>query len=71
MIEVFKTDVKDLTSAVELLNHINTHLPAYQVNFDLSDCDRVLRIKKASGYVEAGGVVEVMIKLSHKAERWE
>lgn len=71
MIEVFKTDVEDLKSADELLNHINTHFPAYQVNFDLSDCDRILRIKNASGDVEAGRVVEMIIRLGHKAERLE
>lgn len=71
MIEVFKTDVEDSTSAVKLLDHINTHFPAYQVNFDLSDCDRILRIKNARGVIEAGRVIEIIARLGYKAERLE
>ena len=71
MIEVFKTDVEDSTSAVELLDHINANFPTYQVNFDLNDCDRILRIKNATGAVEAGRVLNLLTKLGHKAERLE
>jgi hypothetical protein len=71
MIEVLKTDVEDSKRAVELLDQINARFPAYQVNFDLTDCDRILRIKAEDDTVEAVLVIEMLKKLGHKAERLE
>jgi hypothetical protein len=45
MVEVFKTTVSDSYYAKLLLLRIHARFPAYQANFDLSDCDRILRIK--------------------------
>lgn len=44
-IEVFKTNVDDLRLASELKMVLLHHFPASRVNFDLQDCDRVLRIE--------------------------
>ncbi|HVZ24467.1 MAG TPA: hypothetical protein VG842_00330 [Sediminibacterium sp.] len=44
MIYVFKTSVKTKTQAKQLQPHIDELLPNTQWNFDLSDCDKILRI---------------------------
>jgi hypothetical protein len=45
MIEVFKTDVKGIRQAKKLMNLILEYCPVCRINFDLEDCDKVLRIE--------------------------
>ena len=44
MIEVFKTDVTQLEAASFLAAQISGVF-GYRVNFDLGDCDRILRVE--------------------------
>lgn len=44
MVEVFKTNITENGEANILMAIIDQHYPDYQVNFDLEDCDRILRI---------------------------
>ena len=44
MIYVFKTSVKTKTQVKNLQPHINKILPSEKWNFDLDDCDNILRI---------------------------
>lgn len=44
MIEVFKTDVSNAETASWLVAEIQHAFAGYQVNFDLSDCDKILRV---------------------------
>ncbi len=44
MIFVFKTSVKNKTQAKKLKPHIDKLLPNAKWNFDLEDCDKILRI---------------------------
>lgn len=45
MIEVFKTNVPDSMVAELLMARLQRIFPGCRVNFDLDDCDRVLRIE--------------------------
>jgi len=45
MIEIFKTNVKNERQAESLLALLNQHFPSTEINFDLDDCDRILRVK--------------------------
>lgn len=45
MVEVFKTDVNNPEQATELINLLSKHFPDCQINFDLEDCDKVLRVE--------------------------
>ena len=45
MVEVFKTNVKQRGEAKRLIQHIRQHFPSYKINFDLSDCDKILRVE--------------------------
>lgn len=45
MIEVFKTDVDDIDSARRLIDRIHETFDYCEANFDLDDCDRILRVK--------------------------
>jgi len=43
-IVIFKTTVCTKEEASQIKSLLAVSFPAYQVNFDLSDCDRILRI---------------------------
>lgn len=45
MIEIFKTDVKNKQLAEKIAQQISTLFSIQSIHFDLSDCDRVLRIE--------------------------
>ena len=45
VIEVFKTSVPDERSAQEIVAELRKFFPEHRINFDLDDCDKILRIE--------------------------
>ncbi|HEY1040387.1 MAG TPA: hypothetical protein VGF30_13320 [Bacteroidia bacterium] len=43
MVEVFKTSVETRKTADELLQMLHSSFPELRLNFDLEDCDNILR----------------------------
>jgi hypothetical protein len=48
MIEVFKTNINCSEQAKQLVQQIQQQFAGYRANFDLDDCDRILRIISSS-----------------------
>jgi hypothetical protein len=48
MIEVFKTNVEETVQAKKILNILQEHFPGNKINFDLHDCDKILRVEGKS-----------------------
>ena len=45
MVEVFKTNVQKKTQKKMLLCILSEAFPSFKINFDLSDCDKILRVE--------------------------
>lgn len=45
MVEVFKTNVQEKCQTERLLEILSGYFPNHKINFDLDDCDKVLRIE--------------------------
>jgi hypothetical protein len=45
MVEVFKTNVYGTRQSKILLVKLQEHFPACKINFDLEDCDKILRFE--------------------------
>ncbi|MCD6012813.1 MAG: hypothetical protein K0Q79_2675 [Flavipsychrobacter sp.] len=45
MIEVFRTNVCEEIQASEIIALLQQHFPGSKINFDLEDCDKVLRVE--------------------------
>ena len=45
MVEIFKTNITEDDHAAAIISMLQHHLPACVVNFDLEDCDNILRVK--------------------------
>ena len=45
MVEIFKTNVEINTDAKAIVSILQRQFPHHKINFDLEDCDRILRIE--------------------------
>ncbi len=68
MIEIFKTNVGNRDQADWLIDRIQKTFAGYQVNFDLEDCDRILRAKNPAGPVIAGSLIYLLKEMGFDAE---
>jgi hypothetical protein len=59
MVEVFKTNVQKKAQSKMLLSILSEVFPSFKINFDLSDCDKVLRVEGDN--IEALGIM-ILIK---------
>jgi hypothetical protein len=48
MIEVFKTNVQETDQSKMIVGKLLEHFPNSIINFDLEDCDKILRIHASS-----------------------
>jgi hypothetical protein len=68
MVEVFKTDVHDLQQANILVEQIHKYFSEYSANFDLEDCDKILRVECTTGLIQASCVIDLLQEFGCKAE---
>lgn len=60
-VEVFTTNVMDHQVSLRILILLQQRFPDAEINFDLEDCDRILRVKGLD--VDVPGVCEAMREL--------
>ena len=60
MVEVFKTNVLYESDAMMILHCIHKTFVGCEANFDLSDCDNILRIKYKEDIVTPDTVIELL-----------
>lgn len=44
IVAIFKTNVVQEKEAHKIIEQLKIELPTYEINFDLKDCDNILRI---------------------------
>ena len=66
MVEVFKTDVADALQSQLLEYVLSGEFSDYKVNFDLSDCDKILRIE--SNKINVGKVLSIVNRLGYQCQ---
>ena len=66
MIEVFRTNVSEQAHAEQILAEIHSR-SEYKANFDLNDCDHVLRVRAFSGQVESDEIIQLLADLGYNA----
>jgi len=67
IVEVFQTNVESESIAQTILSEINYLFPELQVNFDLEDCDRILRLVTPS-YDYVPQVVAILDRSGYRCE---
>lgn len=60
MIEVFKTNVRNVQHALMLTEQMSKIFVGYEINFDLQDCDKILRVKCISKTIEVSRIIDFL-----------
>ena len=68
MVEVFKTNVTNQDHANRLIDQIHHTFREYKANFDLEDCDRILRVKSITGQIQASRLIDLLSSSGFTAE---
>ena len=71
MVEVFKTNINSSKLADKIKSNLEDIFPDYKVNFDLDDCDKILRVEALSPDCEK--IIEIVNSLGNKIailEEW-
>ena len=68
MVEVFKTNIDDSLQAKWLISKIHETFCHYEANFDLDDCDNILRVECCRGLVESQMLISFLEKYGCTAE---
>jgi hypothetical protein len=45
MVEIFKTNVQGEDESKNIIHQLLEHFKEYKINFDLEDCDKILRVE--------------------------
>ncbi|HEY4326809.1 MAG TPA: methyltransferase type 11 [Mucilaginibacter sp.] len=59
-VEIFRTNVNCRELADKVLKTLRTNLPHYLFNFDLEDCDCILRVESAGVPIEIARIIKVV-----------
>ena len=68
MVEVFKTNVKSHVQADMLIDQMRKAFIDYEVNFDLEDCDNILRVEHKGGLIDSALLVDFLQSFGCTAE---
>ena len=67
MIEVYKTNIRTRKQSSRVLKILKNTFLGAEINFDLEDCDKILRVKGIQ-YFDTNSVVDHLIHLGYECE---
>ncbi|PIQ49131.1 MAG: hypothetical protein COW03_06220 [Cytophagales bacterium CG12_big_fil_rev_8_21_14_0_65_40_12] len=67
MIEVFATNIDSWSKARKVLNQIREAYPDYLANFDLEDCDKILRIETQGIKIDTKSIIRLLNEMNNEA----
>ncbi|MGH2647703.1 MAG: hypothetical protein ACRDE8_09060 [Ginsengibacter sp.] len=68
MVEVFKTNVEDRDEAARIIARIHKEFTDYTANFDLEDCDNILRVKSPDAPLQSQCIINLVCEMGFRAE---
>ncbi|WP_431244154.1 hypothetical protein ACQ9BO_07195 [Flavobacterium sp. P21] len=69
IVEVFKTNVQKEADKNYVIAVIQTQFPDYKINFDLEDCDKILRVEGVD--IEFDNIIDYVNCLGYTCVRLE
>lgn len=67
MVEVYKTNIKEEWQADFIVIRLQERYPTYKINFDLEDCDNILRVEGNGVSVHVEGMLAILESFGFKA----
>lgn len=68
LIEIFRTNVEDESTADRTVNALHENFKNVIANFDLEDCDRILRVESMDGNIMLKEILHFLTSLNLKVE---
>ena len=68
MIEIFKTNITKRAVSKRVTKHLLEILPHASINFDLEDCDKILRVENSLQNFMTQQIIESVEKLGFECE---
>jgi hypothetical protein len=65
VVEIFKTNVTQPEAAEKIVSELKRALPLAKINFDLDDCDKVLRVE-----IDSESLIHSIVQHLHSAGYW-
>lgn len=63
-VEVFKTNIIQEEDASQISQLLNSEYPKHKINFDLEDCDKILRIE--GNKIDSTQIIELLLNKGFK-----
>ncbi|MBJ7881909.1 hypothetical protein [Gelidibacter salicanalis] len=60
MVEIFRTNVVNKNKAKQIVDAVHSNFERYKVNFDLEDCDRILRVESNNGRLDVFKILQFL-----------
>lgn len=67
-IKVYKSDIDARGKARLIKRVIQKQFESYEVNFDLEDCDKVLRVESMNGPIDESALKDIFKRYGHRLE---
>lgn len=68
VVQIFKTDVQDQLAARHIVLFLQQTYSHCRINFDLDDCDRILRVENQQGKIEEAEIQLLIAKCGYYCE---
>jgi hypothetical protein len=68
MVEVFKTNVQKPKQAEVVTAVLTEQFPGFKINFDLDDCDKILRVESSNGTLDNNSITALVKRLGYQIE---
>jgi hypothetical protein len=66
MVHIFKTNVQEEDGANAIVQKLSEQFPSSKINFDLEDCDKILRIE--GSHIDNKTIIDVLIIKGFRCE---
>ena len=66
MVEVFKTNVRSIRKAKLIIQKLAEEFPAHKINFDLDDCDKILRVQGKN--ISSEKIIQLLIEENYQCK---
>lgn len=68
VVEVFKTNIKNPDTAQLIIEKLKELLPGTKINFDLEDCDCILRVETVCSEIDVNEIMHFIRELNFEIE---
>ena len=67
-VEIFKTNICNATQSAQVIQLLSERFQEYKANFDLDDCDQILRVETAFGVINNTKIKQLLASAGYSCQ---